>query len=418
MPRDLAPTTEAVSVASPEGRMFNDYWDTELLRHHLHDLSPADHKPIDEYVDAIGRFAKADFLGEAILGSKVKLAGMAPRLIGLLKWFKPTLGEYAQRYSDPFLRRAFPLVQYSMPEGPLMLHFIRHAYGLRKDIAWPVGGSAALAKSMEQRYVDMGGEVHYKQRVSEILTRGGRAVGVRLEDGSEHRAEIVISDADGRRTIMGMLKGEYTDEKTRRYLAEPDDITNWAVHVFLGVRRDLSGEPSALVQLLEKPVRIAGRDCESIEMQTYWFDPTMAPEGKGVIKVELFSSYSYWKRLAADRESYDQEKERVAETVIDILDSTHFPGIRSQVEAVDVPTLLTWERYVGGAHGFLSGPKKEFNPVDLITGKQESRLRGLSDFYLVGTWATSTGALFSNALSGRKVIGMLCERDGRRFQAP
>jgi len=42
-------------------------------------------------------------------------------------------------------------------------------------------------------------------------------------------------------------------------------------------------------------------------------------------------------------------------------------------------------------------------------------LPGLSNFYFVGAWATSTGALFSNANSGKKVIKAICPEDGKKF---
>ena len=61
---------------------------------------------------------------------------------------------------------------------------------------------------------------------------------------------------------------------------------------------------------------------------------------KSVIKVEVVSSYSYWKQLYADRRRYEEEKQKVAGRVIDILEN-HFHGIRSQVEVIDVPTLMT-----------------------------------------------------------------------------
>ena len=41
----------------------------------------------------------------------------------------------------------------------------------------------------------------------------GKAVGIRLEDGTEERADMVISAADGRATIFNMLDGKYVDEK-------------------------------------------------------------------------------------------------------------------------------------------------------------------------------------------------------------
>ena len=46
-------------------------------------------------------------------------------------------------------------------------------------------------------------------------TGGDRAVGVRLSDGSEHRAGAVISAADGRSTLFEMLDGRYLDAATR-----------------------------------------------------------------------------------------------------------------------------------------------------------------------------------------------------------
>jgi hypothetical protein len=42
----------------------------------------------------------------------------------------------------------------------------------------------------------------------------------------------------------------------------------------------------------------AGTEHSSVEIQMYGHDPSMAPPGKGVIKVELFSRYSYWKELS------------------------------------------------------------------------------------------------------------------------
>jgi phytoene dehydrogenase-like protein len=235
-------------------------------------------------------------------------------------------------------------------------------------------------------------------------------------DGTEHRADIIISNADGRKTVMEMLGGKYVDEKIRRYCAEPPDETNWAVHVFLGVNRDISREPSAMVMLFDNPVIIAGHRNESLEMQLYGFDKTMAPEGKGVLKVELVSSYSYWKQLSTDKPRYEEEKRKVADQVLDILEN-HFHGIKNQVEVIDVPTLMTWERFMGGTHGFVNMPNKKFS---FITGMRSRGgvpvLPGLSDFYFVGVWASMSPSLFGNALSGRKVIQTLCSKDGKRFQ--
>lgn len=415
MPRNMVYTQDCVSVASPDGRVFHDYYDLDKLEHHLKELSPADAKLIEDYIKGIQVFARKDFWGELMLGTWGGKVGMLPGMLPVLKWLKPTMQQVADRFSDPFLKRAFPLLEYSFPTMPFLLHLVKHGYGYTRDIAWPVGGSLEFARSIEKRYKELGGEVHYSQKVDQILTENDRAVGIKLGDGSEQRADMVISNADGRKTIMNMLGGRYIDERIKGLCGEPADETNWAVHVFLGVARDLSQEPSALVMLLDKPVTIAGHENESLEMQMYGFDKTMAPEGKGVIKVELVSTYSYWKALYADRSRYEEEKHKVAETVIELLER-HYPGLKSQIETVDVPTLMTWERYMGGTYGFVNAPNKKPDLLGSLLGRgQEMTLPGLAGFYFVGAWATSVGTLFVNALSGKSAIKAICKADGKGF---
>lgn len=419
MPRDLIPVEDCVSVLSPDGRLFKDYYDLERLKEHLMTLAPNDRAVIEHYLNGIKICMKRDIFGDMTFDGLKGVVRSIPMLWQLRSYLKPKLGQYAERFTDPLLRQGFPLVEYSFPEAPLLLHLVKHAYGAQGGIAWPASGAEAFAKSIEQRYIDLGGQVHYKHKVVKILTDGNKATGVVLDDGTEYRADYVISDADGRKTICELLGGRFIDDKIRKYIEEPDDETNWAVHVFLGVNRDLSNEPSSLVMLLDEPVVIAGHTCHSIDMQMYGFDPSMSPAGKGVIKVELFSKYSYWKQLAEDRQRYEEEKQRVADQVIDLLERQHFPGLRSQVEAVDVPTLLTWERFMGGTHGFANMPKKPFNFVKSLSGRGlDITLPSLTRFYFVGVWATSAGALFMNALSGRKVMEIICKEEGKPFTSP
>jgi len=60
-----------------------------------------------------------------------------------------------------------------------------------------------------------------------------RAVGVRLTDGSEHRADIVISAADGHATIFDMLQGRYVSDKIRGYYEKLPIFPSW-IQVSLG----------------------------------------------------------------------------------------------------------------------------------------------------------------------------------------
>jgi phytoene dehydrogenase-like protein len=420
LPRELVNIEACTAVASPDEKMFVDYYDLERLKNTLLKLSPADSKAIEQYIGSIKVFAD-DKVDDAInSGSFWKMIPIFLWKPSILKWMRMNMRAYAERFSDSFLRKAFAELIYSNPDAPLFFHLMRHAGGLNGDIQWPVGGAGEFAKSIERRYLALGGKAHYRSKVEKILVENDRAVGIKLADGSEYRADIIISNADGRKTIFDMLDGKYINETVRGYCAPIADETPFAVNVCLGINRDLSGEPSSLVLLLDQPVTIANHQYENIEAQLYGSDKTMAPPGKGTIKVELWASYSYWKQLYnADREKYKQEKQRVAEQVIEILES-HFHGIKDQVEVIDVYTLMTWERYMGGTQGWFNFPNRKLDfsmKEDLSDKKFKTTLPGLANFYFVGVWASMMGALASNANSGKAIIRRICKKDGKRFKA-
>jgi phytoene dehydrogenase-like protein len=420
MPREMVTIEECTAVVSPDGKMFLDYYDLGKLKNTLLKLSPADAKAIEQYIVAIKAFAGSK-MGEMMMsGSFWTMMAHLPSMLSLQKWSKMSMGTFAERFSDPFLKRAFALLIYSEPTHPVVFHFGRHAGGLSGNVGWPIGGASEFAKSIEKRYLALGGKVHYKNKVEKILVDSDKAVGIKLVDGSEHRADIIISNADGRKTIFDMLGGRYINDIVRGYCAPMSDETPFAVDIFLGVNRDLSGEPSSLILLLEKPVTVANHKYESIEAQIYGFDKSMAPVGKGTIKVELPASYAYWKRLYnEDREKYRREKQKVAEQIIDIL-GTHFRGIRKQVEVIDVSTLMTWERYMGGSQGWFNFPNRKFDfsiREDPSDRKYKTTLPGLSNFYFVGVWASMMGSLFHNANSGKAIIRRICQKDGKEFKA-
>jgi len=420
MPRELATLEDCTAIASPDGEMFIDYYDLERLKETLLRLSPADSGTIERFIGSIRTFPYDRFI-DLMLGVSIwRMIASFPSMLSILKLAKLNMNHLSERFSNPFLKKAFALIVYSNPDGPLFFHLMRHAGGLSGDIQWPVGGAAEFAKSIEGRYLALGGKIRYGSKVQKILVEHDKAVGIRLADGSEHRADMVISNADGRRTIFDMLDGKYINEIVRGYCAPISDETPFAVDVFLGINRDLSGEPSSLVLLLDLPVTIANHKYESIEAQLYGFDKTMAPPGKGTIKVELPASYAYWKQLyGGDRERYKQEKLKVAEQVIEILES-HFHGIKDQVEVVDVSTLMTWERYTSGSQGWFNLPNRKFDfniGEDRSDRKFKTTLPGLSNFYFVGLWATMVASLSQNAHSGKIIIRRICRKDGKEFRA-
>jgi phytoene dehydrogenase-like protein len=402
------------------------YTDVDRLERHMKELAPADAKAIEELTGTVRRFLAFDQAMGDPAGPSGPLARigaflrMVPYMGALRKYSRMSTHAFASKLSDPFLREAF-LGIFPAPELPMIGLIFTLAWMHNRDAGYPIGGSLAFSRNIEQRYLDLGGEIHYRSPVARILVEGvdgepSRAVGVRLVDGTEHRADAVISAADGHATLFDMLDGRFLSDELRRCYDE------WLifpplVQVSLGLGRDLSAEPHSVNLLLDEPLTVAGEARERMSFKHYCYDPTLAPEGKSVVIALFPSDYDYWVELAEERERYDAEKQEIAIGVIERLEK-RFPGVTAQVEAVDVATPLTTERYTGNWRGSMEGwlPTTE-NAETMFTRPMSKTLPGLENFYMAGQWVEPGGGLPPAAMSGRSVVQMICKRDGRRFEA-
>jgi phytoene dehydrogenase-like protein len=402
---------ELVRVERPDGPPLIVYTDLDRLERHLKELAPADAGVIRELIAAARRFTRFDLMGLALAGplERAKALAMVPLLV---RYGRITLDDLARRFTDPFLRRAIPTLVYDWPNCPvgMLLTFLGRAHV--GDYGWPAGGSIALARAVERRFLDLGGEIRYGARVQSILVEDDRAVGVRLADGSEQRADIVVSNANGHATIFGMLGGRYTSAAVRAYYAAPEDRIEMGIHVSMGVARALPAEPHAIVLPLAQPVTIADQVRERLYVEPFAFDPSLAPPGKSVLKVVMATSFAWWEELRRTPQRYLAEKQRIAECVIGPLEA-RYPGLRQQVEVIDVATPMTTLHFTGNGHGYRM-PLTAIARA-LVTGRRLSQtLPGLGNFYMVGQWAGLPG-IPTVAAMGRDVARAICRSDGRSF---
>jgi phytoene dehydrogenase-like protein len=418
---------EFTRIEGTNGKAFIVYTDIDRLEQHMNELAPADARVIEEFCRAVRRFTR---FSQAVGGTteppglldRIEMGlKMLPFMPSLIKYGRMPIRDFGARFSDPFLRRAFTAV-FDMPDFPVVLVMITLAWMHDRDAGYPIGGSLEFAQAIERRYRDLGGEIHYKARVEKILVetdpvdRTDQAVGIRLADGAEYRADVVISAADGHATIFDMLEGKYVSDKVRGYYDELP-IFQPIVQVSLGVARDLSAEPHSVNLALSEPLTIAGEAHKRMGVKHYCYDPTLAPAGKSAVTVMFPSNYAYWKELAQDPERYDAEKKDIAIKVIDQLDE-RFPGLAGQVEAVDVATPLTYERYTGNWQGSMEGWLPTTQTMSMMMGKgMDKTLPGLKNFYMVGQWVEPGGGLPPAATSGRGVIQTICKQDGKEFVA-
>jgi phytoene dehydrogenase-like protein len=407
---------EFLRIEGKDGKVLVIYCDIDRLERHMKELAPQDELLIEELTGAARACAKYDLpvdkapeLYGTIDGIGF-LVRMFPFLRLMSKWKKITIQEYAQRFSDPFLRDAFPCIS-DLPGFPMACVLMILAWMHRKSAGYPEGGSLEFSRSIERRYLALRGKIQYRSPVAEILVERDRAVGVRLADGTEHRGDVTISAADGHATIFDMLGGRYVSDKIRSYY---DNLPTFPplIQISLGVARSFDGLPATVIYSLDLPAMIGGQQHRHLGVEIVNFDRTLAPPGKTLLKTLLPADYTYWRNLKENPERYRAEKERIADQVIDVLEQ-HYPGLAAQVEVRDIATPMTWERYTGNWQGSMEGwliSKKTFPPFHM-----RKTLPGLKGFYMAGQWVEPGGGVPSAALSGRNVIQILCKKERRKF---
>jgi len=237
-----------------------------------------------------------------------------------------------------------------------------------------------------------------------------RAVGVRLADGSERRADIVVSAADGYSTIFKMLDGRYVDsEIEKRY--RNWKLTRPLVMINFGVAREFKDEPGLNIIKLEHPFTTGRKAINGITIRIFNYIDRFSPPGKTVVQVMFETEWDWWNELQKDRPGYEAEKERVADQVLERLEA-RYPGISSQVEMIDVTTPYTWWRYTRNHKGAYQG---WLMSSEIINAQIKKTLPGPGNFYMADQWATPGGGVVSSLYSGRHVVQILCHGEGKRF---
>ena len=134
----------------------------------------------------------------------------------LVSFLTGSLGEFLDRnYESETIKTLFLANNvYGKHGGPyqpgsalgLLFHLLSGGeHQLQGFYGHVMGGMGAISEALAAAGRKFGVEVRTSASVAQIDTRNGRACGVVLEDGTEIRSRIVLSNADPKRTFLKML---------------------------------------------------------------------------------------------------------------------------------------------------------------------------------------------------------------------
>ena len=228
------------------------------------------------------------------------------------------------------------------------------------------GGMGRLTAAMAEAARDAGAEIRTGAPVREILVDSGGASGVALEDGEEIRSTAVLSNADPKTTLLGLVGPGHLPERftaaLRAYRCEGTSMKiNLAVDALpsaaavdgTGVQPYHHGivevNPTVAEMDAAQAEARAGRPAPDPHIELCFptvHDPSLAPQGKHVVTIDVNSQPH-----TLVEGSWDRIRDQVADRAIEKLGG-YFPGLQDSIVARQVlaPTDLESLLGIWGGH--------------------------------------------------------------------
>jgi len=432
----MLPCDPALQVPFPDGQLFSWWANRDQVVAELHKISPKDAETfvrIDDQLKKLARYLQPFFLepppepGTQSFEGWSDLFRAAKRFRGisnaeisqLVSFLTGSLGDFLDRnYESEKVKTLFLANNvYGKHGGPyqpgtllgLLFHLLSGGeHELQGFYGHVMGGMGAITSAMAAAARAFGAEIRTSAAVRQIDSRNGRVRAVVLEDGTEICARVVLSNADPKRTFLGMVPER--------------DLPADFVHAVRGIKMDgpcakvnmvLSEEPRftgtpasydpqqrslfTLVPSLEFAERCYDATKFGEIPEQLWVDcvvasnadPSLAPAGKHIMT--CFVQYVPYKLRHG---TWDEKRELLGDRVVKKI-AEYAPNVPNAIVARQVLTPLDLERTYGLTegnifHGDLNLEQLFFNRPVAGWSQYRTPIAGL---YLCGAGAHPGGGV-------------------------
>ncbi len=229
----------------------------------------------------------------------------------------------------------------------------------------PHGGMGGITQAMARAAESLGAEIRTNAAVERILVRDGRAVGVELADGDRIEADVVLSNADPKRTFLSLVdEKDLSPEVVRGIRRLKTDVSYLKFHAALDELPDFTHQ---LGSRYDENFLVQVRICPSVEYFQQSaddarggrpsstpvmhiqipsvVDKSLTPEGKHVMSIWVL-----YAPVRPRKGTWDDLREQTGEQLIDII-GKYAPNFRQSVRDWELFTPVELEERVGLTDG-------------------------------------------------------------------
>ncbi len=282
-------------------------------------------------------------------------------------------------------------------------HFLHGAY-------YPVGGSGEIARCLLKTVAEAGGWTRICADVDQILLEDGAAVGVRLQDGEEVRAPVVISAAGILSTVRRMLPEDVQGTEWAR-TALREQPASAHVCLYLGFKGDIREAGASAANQWFYDVWEWDSDSDAWDISDpdalpdapclYCSFPSLkdpehdpGPEQRHTGEVVTFVPWETFEQWAGTPwrkrgPEYDALKQKLQDKLLDQF-LRRMPGLREHLDYVELSTPVSTETFVRPMNGSIYGIEPTPQRFDNPWLRPKSPIPGL---FFAGSEVTTVGVM-------------------------
>jgi phytoene dehydrogenase-like protein len=388
----MVPCDPAIQVPFPDGHVFPWWADRERAKAEFKKISVRDAETfvqVDDRLKKLARYLQPFFMepppeiDTRSIGGWTDLFRVGKKFRGissdevsqLISFLTGSLGEFLDHnYESEKMKTMFLANNvYGKHGGPyqpgtaigLLFHLLSGGeHELQGFFGHVMGGMGAITQALAASGQKLGVEIRTSAPVAHIDVRDGRARGVILEDGTEIRARIVLSNADPKRTFLKMvaaseLPKEFLHAIRGIKMEGPCAKVNLVLDeepCFTGTSSDASPLERTFYTLV--PSLAFAERCYDIAKfgdipEQLWVDcvvssnadPSLAPAGKHILT--CFVQYVPYHLREGN---WDENRELLGDRVVKKI-AEYAPNVPNAIVARQVLTPLDLERTYGLTEG-------------------------------------------------------------------
>ena len=236
----MIPCDPAIQVAFPDGQVVPWWADRERARAEFSQLSAKDAArfvQVDDQLKKLARYLQPFFLEPPpeidtssfkgwsdLFRTGKRLRGISNREIAqLVSFLTGSLGEFLDQNYESEKMKTMLLANnvYGKHGGPyqpgtaigLLFHLLSGGeHELQGFYGHVMGGMGSITQALAAAGKKLGVEIRTGATVARVWVKNGRARSVVLDDGTEFRARMVLSNTDPKRTFLGLLDANELSE--------------------------------------------------------------------------------------------------------------------------------------------------------------------------------------------------------------